>query len=555
MTARRHWPVIVSGAGPTGLTLACLLARYGVDVLVVERNPSTVQEPRAVSIDDELLRTMQAAGIINQLVPQIVLGYGSEYFSPGGRRFLKVKPTTLEYGFPRRNAFRQPVFENLLRERLEQLDKVTLRFETALEEFSQSPSSVAVRVRHGDETTDLTCDYLVGCDGSRSLLRQKLGIEMHGSTFRERWLILDLEQTTDPTRDTKVYCNPAQPCLSLPGPNGTRRFEYMLHDGQQDADVLAPEYVASLLRLYGTDDRAVLKRKVVYTFHARMADRWRDRRIFLAGDAAHLMPPFAGQGMNSGVRDAHNLAWKLAAVVSGHLGPALLDTYQLERQDHAADMTRLAVRMGHVMMPRNRLQAFATRAFFRALALYPAARSYFAEMKYKPKPKFHRGFLRAPQAPSAASLVGKLFPQALVMTAQGFALLDDVLGDGFVLLAPPGTPPQLLDKVQTGETGLPIGKAAILDKEDATPVKPPVIAARDLRGDLARLLESCPAGLYLLRPDRYVAAFFPADDAGAATGTIAALVRETQPETPPVATSESAARSGETASATLQPAR
>ena len=176
-------------------------------------------------------------------------------------------------------------------------------------------------------------------------------------------------------------------------------------------------------------------------------------------------------------------------------------------------------------------------------------------MKYKPKPKFHRGFLRAPQAPSAASLVGKLFPQALVMTAQGFALLDDVLGDGFVLLAPPGTPPQLLDNVQTGETGLPIRKAAILDKEDATPVEPPVIAARDLRGDLARLLESCSAGLYLLRPDRYVAAFFPADDVGAATGTIAALVPKPGPKRRRRLLRESAARSGETASATLQPAR
>ena len=114
MFTRKHWPAIVVGAGPTGLTLACLLARYGIDVLVIERNPQTVQEPRAVSIDDESLRTMQAVGIINALVPQIVLGYGSEYFSPGGRRFLKVKPKTLEYGYPRRNAFRQPVLERLV---------------------------------------------------------------------------------------------------------------------------------------------------------------------------------------------------------------------------------------------------------------------------------------------------------------------------------------------------------------------------------------------------------------------------------------------------------
>jgi 3-(3-hydroxy-phenyl)propionate hydroxylase len=530
MTTREHWPVIIAGAGPTGLTLAGLLARYGIDVLIIEQNPQTVQEPRAVSIDDESLRTMQSVGVINELVPKIVLGYGSEYFSPGGRRFLKVKPTTLEYGYPRRNAFRQPVLELILRDNLTRYGNATVWFEAELVEFSQSQKAVAARVRRAGEIVALSCDYLVGCDGSRSFVRQSLGIEMHGSTFRERWLIVDLEQTTDPTRDTKVYCNPARPCLSLPGPNGTRRFEFMLHDGEQDDDVLAPDNVTALLQLYGTDDKAVLRRKVVYTFHARMADRWRAGRVFLAGDAAHLMPPFAGQGMNSGVRDAHNLAWKLAAVAAGQLGDALLESYEAERKDHAAAMIQLAIRMGQVMMPRGRLQALVTQTFFRALALYPAARSYFAEMKYKPKPRFHRGFLFASKSAAEASLVGKLFPQALVMTGAGFKLLDDVLGDGFVLIAPPGTPPQSLAHFRSGEMSkLPIRTIAVLDREDASAVEPPAVAARDLRGDLARLLAGHSPGIYLLRPDRYVAAFFPSEDISAASDGIATLVRGTWP--------------------------
>lgn len=529
MTTRAHWPVIIVGAGPTGLTLAGLLARYGVDVLIIERNAQTVGEPRAVSIDDESLRTMQAVGVINELVPNIVLGYGSEYFSPAGRRFLKVKPTTLEYGFPRRNAFRQPVLEQLLRENLGRYGNATALFETEMLEFSQTAQAVSLRVQKSGAPIDLTCDYLVGCDGSRSLVRQRLGVEMHGSTFRERWLILDLEQTTDPTRDTKVYCNPARPCLSLPGPNGTRRFEFMLHDGEEDEAVLAPAHVEKLLRLHGSDDKAVLKRKVVYTFHARMADRWRAGRVFLAGDAAHLMPPFAGQGMNSGVRDAHNLAWKLAAVVSGRLGESLLDTYESERRDHAAAMTQLAIRMGRVMMPRNRLAALAMQTFFRALALYPAARAYFAEMKYKPKPRFHRGFLLPSKSARKESLLGRLFPQALVMTGAGVALLDDVLGDGFVLLAPPGTPAQALDSVACGaETALALRAVAVFDKEDAGTVAPPALAARDFRGELARLLAGQPAGIYLLRPDRYVAAFFPLADVASAGDAIARLVSSTQ---------------------------
>jgi 3-(3-hydroxy-phenyl)propionate hydroxylase len=349
---------------------------------------------------------------------------------------------------------------------------------------------------------------------------------MHGSTFRERWLIVDLEQTTDPTHDTKVYCNPARPCLSLPGPNGTRRFEFMLHDGEEDDAVLEPDHVNKLLRLYGTDDKALLRRKVVYTFHARMADRWRAGRVFLAGDAAHLMPPFAGQGMNSGVRDAHNLAWKLAAVVSGRLGDGLLDTYEIERRDHAAAMTQLALRMGRVMMPRSRVAALAMQTFFRALALYPAARAYFAEMKYKPKPRFHRGFLLPQPSAPKASLLGRLFPQALVMTGAGVALLDDVLGDGFALVAPPGTPAKTLSHSPAGaETTLKLRAVAILDKEDAGAVAPPAIAARDFRGELARLLAGQPAGLYLLRPDRYVAAFFPLPEIASAGDAIERLIR------------------------------
>jgi 3-(3-hydroxy-phenyl)propionate hydroxylase len=247
----------------------------------------------------------------------------------------------------------------------------------------------------------------------------------------------------------------------------------------------------------------------------------------------HLMPPFAGQGMNSGVRDAHNLAWKLAAVVSGRLGDGLLDTYETERRDHAAAMTQLAIRMGRVMMPRNRLAALAVQTFFRALALYPAARAYFAEMKYKPKPRFHRGFLLPQKFAPKDSLLGRLFPQALVMTGAGVMLLDDVLGDGFALVAPPGVSAQTLGHIPANaETTLKLRAVAVLDKEDAGAIAPPAVAARDYRGELARLLAGQPVGLYLLRPDRYVAAFFPLPEIASAADAIERLISSTTGTSP-----------------------
>ena len=377
MRTEKAWPVVVVGAGPNGLTTANLLARYGVPVLLVEQNETTVQEPRAVSIDDESLRTMQAIGVVDEVVSRIVLGYGSDYFSARGSCFLWVRPTAKEFGYPRRNAFRQPVFEQQLwdffREHAVRATCSEAWFSTELIDFRQSPDSVNLVLRRADGSlAEIAAAYLVACDGGRSFVREKLGIKLSGSTFRERWLILDLEETRDATRDTKVFCDPARPCLSLPGPGRTRRFEFMLHEGEDEPEVTSAEFTRKLLAPHG-EENTPLRRSRVYTFHARMADRWRDGRIFLVGDAAHLSPPFAGQGMNSGIRDAHNLAWKLAAVIQGRLGARLLETYEQERRGHAEEMIQLALRMGKVMMPRSRWNAFALQAAFRALSLVPPA--------------------------------------------------------------------------------------------------------------------------------------------------------------------------------------
>lgn len=448
MRADNVWPAVVVGAGPNGLTTSNLLARYGVDVLLIERNEATVQEPRAVSIDDESLRTMQAIGVVDAVLSRVVLGYGSDYFTVGGSCFLRVRPTAREYGYPRRNAFRQPVFEQQLRDYFCAHAVLETRseawFSTELIDFHRGPDFVDLVLRRADGSlAEVSTSYLVACDGGRSFVREKLGIKLSGSTFHERWLILDLEETRDQTRDTKVYCDPARPCLSLPGPDRTRRFEFMLHEGETEPEVTSPEFTRKLLRPHG-EENTPLRRSRVYTFHARMADRWRNGRIFLVGDAAHLSPPFAGQGMNSGIRDAHNLAWKLAAVIQERLGPRLLDTYEQERREHAWEMIQLALRMGKVMMPRSFWSAIGLQAAFRLLSFVPPARTYFAEMKYKPKPRFDAGFLARGSKHNAIPLIGRLFPQPEVRGPDRTALLDEFLGNNFALVSLPQTSASLL---------------------------------------------------------------------------------------------------------------
>jgi len=513
-------PIAIVGAGPTGLTLANLLGAYGVPCLIVERNASTVSEPRAVSIDDESLRTMQTIALDATVIAETVTGYGAHYFSPRGRCFAKVQPTEEPFGFPRRNAFRQPVLERQLREGLARFPQVDTRFEHELIDFEQDGNGVRLRVRHAGEEHQVGCDYMIACDGASSSVRRKLGIEMSGSTFRERWLIVDLENSPVASPHTKVFCNPQRPCIALPGPHLTRRYEFMLHDHERDEDMLASDTIARLLREHEAAPESKIVRKVVYTFHARVAERWRDKRVLLAGDAAHLTPPFAGQGMNSGLRDAMNLGWKLAAVTRGELGPELLTTYEPERRDHAWSMIKFALLIGRVMRPKNALDAVATEQMFNLLSLWPKARDYVAQMRFKPPPRFAHGFIVPDGRPAKTTLVGRMFPQPRVLTPDGEKRLDDVLGPGFALLvrSPRAKEivPRLLQKPWSD-----LAPRIVVFGDD--PVER-TIAVRETSP--SPRLAAYSDNVLLLRPDRYVAACVPAGELDKGAEGVASLIAQ-----------------------------
>ncbi len=433
--APKHAEVAIVGSGPVGLTLANLLGMLGIRTVLIERNLTTVQEPRAVSIDDESLRTMQAAGVVEEVQRKILAGYGLQYFTPRGICFAKVEPSGTPYGYPRRNAFRQPILEQQLRDALGRFSHVRTMYGWSLKRYAQAADGVRLELEDAEARPEtVEANYLIGCDGAASRVREVQGVQLEGRTFDERWLIIDLDHSRNHTKDTDVFCDRRRPCIALPGPDQTRRYEFKLHSTETDAELLAPEMVQRLLRSHGADADATIRRKVVYRFHARVAPRWLFGRVLLAGDAAHLTPPFAGQGMNSGVRDAHNLAWKLAAVLRRTLGPGLLEIYQQERKDHIEQMIALALRTGKVMSAPSWLTGTLTQMAFLALNLVPAARDYIAEMKYKPQPRFHAGFLQ-PDGKGRRSIIGRLFPQPRVMLPDGRqVLLDEVLGVRFVLL-------------------------------------------------------------------------------------------------------------------------
>ncbi|HKX18553.1 MAG TPA: bifunctional 3-(3-hydroxy-phenyl)propionate/3-hydroxycinnamic acid hydroxylase [bacterium] len=507
-----RYGVIVAGAGPTGLTLANLLALDGVRVLVLERNSATVQEPRAVSIDDEALRTMQAAGLVDDVLPTIVPGYGYRYLNPAGRVFASVAPAAAPYGYPRRSAFRQPVLERQLRHGLARFPNADVWFGHILESFGQDERGVTVRVRGPDgRLLEVGGEYLVGCDGAASTVRQTLGVPLEGSSFSERWLIVDLESSEASSPHTLVFCDPKRPGIALPGPDRTRRFEFKLHPHERDDDMLSPGVIGELLRTHGADPRSLTRRTVVYRFHARVAARWADGRVLLGGDAAHLSPPFAGQGMNSGIRDAHNLAWKLAAILRGQLGPGMLETYEAERRPHVSEMIQLALRMGRVMAPPNSLAAWGLAHGVRLLTLYPPARDYVMEMRWRPAPRFTAGFLIPDDRHAQESLVGRLFPQPLVAAADGrTVLLDTVLGNRFTLLAYTARPDAVFTEAsQEIWDRLGAVRLAVLPRDHTWQQTARVQATVDSSGNVGAAFARYPDHVLLLRPDHYVAACIP----------------------------------------------
>ncbi|AHC36813.1 MULTISPECIES: bifunctional 3-(3-hydroxy-phenyl)propionate/3-hydroxycinnamic acid hydroxylase [unclassified Pseudomonas] len=518
--------VLIVGAGPTGLTLANLLGQANVDTLIVDRKPGTVTEPRAVSIDDESLRTMQAIGLDDAVLRDVVPGYGVHYFTrAGGRCFGKVEPTGRLYGFPKRNAFRQPLFESTLKVGLERFANLTARFNHELLEFTQDQHGVRALIKDADgQLLDVKASYLIACDGGRSPVRKQLGIEMVGSSFSSRWLVVDTDQDDDPFWQTRVYCDARRPVVEVPGPHHTRRFEFQLKSGETDAQVLSPECLHTLLRPFKGDAPVSIVRKTVYTFHARVAERWQVGRVFLAGDAAHLTPPYAGQGMNSGVRDAHNLGWKLIAVLKGQMAATALLSYESERRDHAWALIKLALNLGVVMAPATVLRARLISAAFALIGLVPPLRDYFLQMRFKPKPRFTKGLV-LPEGKAGKLACGQMFPQPLLTDAQGHTqLLDTTIGAGFALIQYGDPALQRLDELRHGLWDhLEAKRILILPAHvQALPSLPGCTVLHDREDALKDLLGDSHT-FVLLRPDRYVAAIFDLATQDQAAGALQSL--------------------------------
>ena len=431
--------VLVCGAGPVGVTVANLLGTYGIRTLVVERSPEVLDYPRAVGLDDEALRTFQAAGLAEDVARDMIQNVPLRMYTAARRCFAEILPGTREFGWFRRNIFSQPLAERTLRKGLARFAHVELRLGVELTELRQDAEGATATLRDAQGVESrVRASYVVACDGARSVVRSRiLDLPFEGRTHAAKWVVIECDQDPLDAPYTALHCDPARPYVCLRLPYGLRRWEFMLFPGEDGEQMLAPDKVRELLgRHVEHPERLNVIRARVYTHNSRVAGSFVAGRVCLAGDAAHITPPWIGQGLNAGIRDAFNIAWKLAWILHGRMKPDLLSSYHDERHAHSRAMIDLADTFGALLSQRRRWLAWLRDRFFLAMRHVPTVREYVLQMKFKPMPRFTRGVVLEPEDPRARQCVGRMFPQPWVEREPGRAeRLDDIVGARFALLS------------------------------------------------------------------------------------------------------------------------
>jgi 3-(3-hydroxy-phenyl)propionate hydroxylase len=443
-----HVPVVIVGAGPTGVTAATLLAQQGVDSLVLDRWPDVYPQPRAVHLDDEIYRVIARLGMADEFAtisrPTLGLRLVDNRFRVLGE--FHRESSQSRNGFPQANMFDQPEFEALLRANLKRFPNAQLRGNVEVTALSDNGRSAQVTFtdRTDGRVHHIDADYVLGCDGANSIVRAEIGSAMRDLKFEQRWLVVDIASDSDLHQWDGVHqvCDPVRAGTYMRIGPGRYRWEFRLLDGESAEQFATLEELRGLIAPWiaaVADSEMTLLRVTEYTFRAQIADRWRRGNVFILGDAAHLTPPFIGQGLCAGMRDAANLAWKIAAVHNGSLDASVLDSYEQERKPHTRHMIHLALGVGWAMTGGGRAGDLLRRLVLPRLRLIPGLRDKVVDSTTPPL----RASALVCKSRRPRQLAGTLCPNPLLPNGQR---LDDVIGAGFALIttSQPGADEQAL---------------------------------------------------------------------------------------------------------------
>jgi 3-(3-hydroxy-phenyl)propionate hydroxylase len=498
--------IVIVGYGPTGVAAANFLGAYGVNTMVFERDHGIYQRARAVTVNDWTLRCFQSVGLDQKLLADMDPTTALRWRTYAGKELMRVKLSSSTIGQPPSMMIYQPVMEQTLRDGAARFsDRLHVHFGREVTEVEQNESGVSVSTKDlvTGEVTSVRARYILACDGGASGVRTQLGIGLIGSTLDTKWVVIDakVKQWWPERHLLTFWADAKRPVVDIPLALGNHRWEFPLEPHESESDFETPEQLWRLLATMGiTEQQVELRQHAFYRHHLRHAQRWREGRVFLLGDAAHMMPPWAGQGMQSGIRDAFNLSWKLREVLARRIPESILNTYEPERAPNVAMITQMSEQMGRIikmqMTGKEKLQGFIGSTLSKLKLPLPPSPLGRA-------PSLTTGWLRG--TPAKESAVGKMIPQPKVATAggkQGF--LDDILGTGFVILGAEIDPSTLLntseragwDALDTRYLAIRSGNQGALTDQDVV----------DLDGVLLAWMKQHRTEAVALRPDRFVAA-------------------------------------------------
>ncbi len=488
--------VAIIGYGPTGVAAANILGKHGIKTVIFEKDKDLYSRARAVTVSDWTMRCFQSIGLDDAIAKDMDETAGLRWIKYDGTEILRMGfPPSILGKHPTSYAIYQPKMEQTLRQGVERYkESCQIFFGTKVDAIAQKDEAVELTVTDQDQATrKVRVKYALGCDGGSSRTRESLGIALIGDTVDTRWVVIDakVKRWWKNRNLLTFWSDQKRPVVDIALSLGNHRWEIPLESHETEQDFQTNEQIWPLLNSMGVTDKEVeLYQHAFYKHHVRRAEKWRDGRVFLLGDAAHMMPPWAGAGMQSGIRDSFNLCWKLVEVLNGRMPESILDSYEVERAPNVEFYTQVAIQLGRIIKQQVTEEEMA--------AIAP---QLSAEPPVLKLPVIETGWVQS----SENTAVGKILPQPRVTDSRGkLSYLDDITQDQFFVLGNQVDPKTLMSAEQiTQWDELNAQYFTLLDAADDGKGFDDIV---DINGSLIEWMNQHQTQVVIVRPDKFIAA-------------------------------------------------